>query len=119
MNRLTSNQESAHARPRFRLRTRLIALLCAIAVLVPIGAAVAAPVVAPRPTVSTTVSAQHVQVENIFGGAFKKTRFLLHAGLAFGAFHRYIYQAYKNGDFTNKKVRAFAKAGVADRKSVV
>jgi hypothetical protein len=26
-----------------------------------------------------------------------KTKFLLHAGLAFGAFHRYIYKPYKSG----------------------
>jgi hypothetical protein len=31
---------------------------------------------------------------------FAKTKFLLHAGLAFGAFHRYIYKPYKAGDFS-------------------
>jgi len=30
---------------------------------------------------------------------FAKTKFLLHAGLAFGAFHRYIYEPFKAGDF--------------------
>jgi hypothetical protein len=29
-----------------------------------------------------------------------KTKFALHAGLAFGAFHRYIYKPYKRGDFS-------------------
>ncbi len=28
---------------------------------------------------------------------FAKTKFVLHAGLAFGAFHRYIYKPYKGG----------------------
>jgi hypothetical protein len=30
---------------------------------------------------------------------FAKTKFALHAGLAFGAFHRYIYKPYKQGKF--------------------
>lgn len=29
-----------------------------------------------------------------------KTKFVLHAGLAFGAFHRYIYKPYKEGKFS-------------------
>ena len=29
---------------------------------------------------------------------FAKTKFLLHAGLAFGAFHRYVYKPFKSGD---------------------
>ena len=31
---------------------------------------------------------------------FAKTKFLLHAGLAFGAFHRYIYKPLKTGAFS-------------------
>src|SRR5947209_14089682 len=31
---------------------------------------------------------------------FAKTKFALHAGLAFGAFHRYIYKPYKEGKFS-------------------
>jgi hypothetical protein len=31
---------------------------------------------------------------------FAKTKFVLHAGLAFGAFHRYIYKPYKEGKFS-------------------
>jgi hypothetical protein len=30
---------------------------------------------------------------------FAKTKFLLHAGLAFGAFHRYLYKPFKAGAF--------------------
>ena len=31
---------------------------------------------------------------------FAKTKFVLHAGLAFGAFHRYIYKPYREGKFS-------------------
>ena len=49
--------------------------------------------------------------------AFAKTKFVLHTGLAFGAFHRYLYKPYRSGTlssggFTHKAV-AFAKAGAA------
>jgi hypothetical protein len=43
-----------------------------------------------------------------------KTKFVLHAGLAFGAFHRYIYKPYKAHAFTGPdKVETIAKAAVA------
>lgn len=48
--------------------------------------------------------------------AFAKTRFALHAGLALGAFHRYIYKPLKNGGFregADKRKRTFAKAAIA------
>jgi hypothetical protein len=32
---------------------------------------------------------------------FAKTKFLLHAGLAFGVFHRWIYKPFKAGDFSH------------------
>ena len=32
---------------------------------------------------------------------FAKTKFLLHAGLAFGAFHRYLYKPFRAGAFTH------------------
>jgi len=31
---------------------------------------------------------------------FAKTKFLIHAGLAFGAFHRYLYKPLREGDFS-------------------
>lgn len=46
---------------------------------------------------------------------FAKTKFLLHAGLAFGAFHRYIYKPFRSGGF-NPPARhklAIVKAGAA------
>jgi hypothetical protein len=48
---------------------------------------------------------------------FAKTKFVLHAGLAFGAFHRYIYKPWRNGTFASvhglKKFTTFGKAGLA------
>lgn len=48
---------------------------------------------------------------------FAKTKFLLHAGLAFGAFHRYIYKPFKTGAFgtagRGRKVLIVAKGALA------
>ena len=47
---------------------------------------------------------------------FAKTKFVTHAGLGFGAFHRYIYKPAKNGGFkkgADGRIKAFAKAGLA------
>ncbi|MGH3770868.1 MAG: hypothetical protein ACRDRW_05655 [Pseudonocardiaceae bacterium] len=42
---------------------------------------------------------------------FDKTKFVLHAGLAFGAFHHFIYRPYKAGDLHG--FAAPVKAGLA------
>lgn len=45
-----------------------------------------------------------------------KTRFLLHAGLGFGAFHRYILKPLQNGGFSagaSSRTKTFLKAAVA------
>jgi hypothetical protein len=46
---------------------------------------------------------------------FAKTKFLLHAGLAFGAFHRYIDKPFRTGAFTpvSSHKLAIVKAGAA------
>jgi hypothetical protein len=47
---------------------------------------------------------------------FAKTRFVLHAGLAFGAFHRYLYRPYEAGTFSkgaHGRILTFVKAGAA------
>ncbi|MEU4834543.1 hypothetical protein [Streptosporangium sp. NPDC023615] len=47
---------------------------------------------------------------------FAKTRFALHAGLALGAFHRYIYKPLRSGGFqsgADERKRTFLKAAVA------
>lgn len=46
---------------------------------------------------------------------FAKTKFLLHAGLAFGAFHRYIYKPFRSGVFSHPFLHKLSliKAGLA------
>ena len=49
-------------------------------------------------------------------GRLPTVKFVLHAGLAFGAFHRWIYKPLKNGTFTGgilKHKLALVKAGLA------
>ena len=48
--------------------------------------------------------------------AFAKTKFVLHSGLAFGAFHRYLYKPYQAGTFkkgASGRIVAFVKGGLA------
>lgn len=47
---------------------------------------------------------------------FAKSRFVLHTGEAFGAFHRYLYKPYKAGAFAKGspgRIKGFAKAALA------
>jgi hypothetical protein len=47
---------------------------------------------------------------------FANTKFVLHSGLAFGAFHRYIYKPYRAGKFrsgADGRTKALIKAGIA------
>jgi hypothetical protein len=47
---------------------------------------------------------------------FAKTKFVLHAGLAFGVFHRYIYKPFKAGAFKSGspgRLKAGIKAAIA------
>lgn len=47
---------------------------------------------------------------------FAKTKFVAHAALGFGAFHRYIYKPYRAGTFksgAHGRLRAFIKAALA------
>ncbi|MBV8541051.1 MAG: hypothetical protein JO063_01735 [Pseudonocardiales bacterium] len=48
--------------------------------------------------------------------SFDKTKFVLHAGLAFGAFHHFIYAPFRSGEFASGsrgRVRHLAEAGLA------
>ncbi|WP_051342578.1 hypothetical protein [Pseudonocardia spinosispora] len=48
--------------------------------------------------------------------SFAKTKFVLHSGLAFGAFHRYLYKPYQAGTFkkgAKGRIGAFVKGGLA------
>jgi hypothetical protein len=48
-------------------------------------------------TVSSTGANGQVTTQSVPNVHFAKTKFLLHAGLAFGAFHRYIYKPLRSG----------------------
>jgi len=68
-------------------------------------------------TVATTTNAQGQKSVTCSGHVrFAKTKFVLHAGLAFGAFHRYILKPYRAGSFRKNapgRTKALAKAGAA------
>lgn len=64
------------------------------------------------PTTSTgSVACQHVDSVH-----FDKTKFVLHGGLAFGAFHHFVYKPFKAGTFASGahgRVSALVKAALA------
>ncbi len=67
-------------------------------------------------TVSETAANGQVTTQTVPNVHFAKTKFVLHMGLAFGAFHRYIYKPLKAGAFKSGaagRVKAFLKAGAA------
>ncbi|WP_157570606.1 hypothetical protein [Microtetraspora malaysiensis] len=74
---------------------------------------------APKPAATpTSTDAEYTGACPTGGNAkrFAKTRFALHAGLALGAFHRYIYKPLRAGGFqagAEKRKRTFVKAAVA------
>lgn len=72
------------------------------------------------PGVSPTAGATGSQATGTCAKAgtrsFAKTRFVVDAGLAFGAFHRYIYRPYREGRFqrgVDGRTGALIKAGLA------
>ncbi|GIH45763.1 hypothetical protein SAMN05421833_101335 [Microbispora rosea] len=79
------------------------------------GAAAAGPAALATPTAAET---EYNSPCPTGGNArkFAKTRFALHAGLALGAFHRYIYKPLRSGGFragADKRKRTIAKAAIA------
>ena len=65
-------------------------------------------------TPGTTAAAAQCPTSNSTG--FAKTKFVLHAGLAFGAFHRYLYKPLQAGTYksgAHGRIRAFITAGLA------
>jgi hypothetical protein len=64
-------------------------------------------------TVTDTGANGQTTVRTVANVHFPKTKFLLHTGIAFGAFHRYIYKPFKAGGFSSgapKRKRSIAKA---------
>ncbi len=78
---------SVAARPRV-----LVSVLALVLVLVAAGCGSSSKSSSSGATGSGTTTS-HVH--------FAKTKFVFHAGLAFGAFHRYIYKPLKAGDFSH------------------
>jgi hypothetical protein len=67
-------------------------------------------------TVAETSANGQVTTTTVPNIHFAKTKFVLHMGLAFGAFHRYIYKPLKAGAFRGGapgRVKALAKAVAA------
>ena len=67
-------------------------------------------------TVTTTGPDGRKVTQTVPDVKFAKTKFLLHSGLAFGAFHRYILKPYRAGAFRKGapgRTKALAKAAVA------
>ncbi len=91
------------------MRRPLAILLTLTAVALPLAAC-------GSKTVTTTGANGQVTTRKVPNVHFAKTKFVLHTGLAIGAFHRYIYKPAKAGTFksgANGRIRAFAKAGAA------
>jgi uncharacterized membrane protein len=61
--------------------------------------------------VSVTGSNGQTTTQSVKNIHFANTKFVLHAGLAFGAFHRYIYKPLRHG--TTHRVAALGKAALA------
>ncbi|MCW2720432.1 MAG: hypothetical protein JWR81_4254 [Pseudonocardia sp.] len=75
--------------------------------------AAASAVASGTPSASASAGAGCQQVGTV---NFDKTKFVLHAGLAFGAFHHFIYAPFKAGSFTSGakgRTSALVKAGLA------
>jgi len=67
-------------------------------------------------TVSETTANGQVTTQTVPNVHFAKTKFVIHVGLAFGAFHRYIYKPLKAGAFKSGapgRVKALVKAAAA------
>jgi hypothetical protein len=65
-------------------------------------------------TTTTTTPTGSVQVNCQI--AFAKTKFILHTGIALGAFHRYVYKPYRAGAFKKGapgRKKALLKAGAS------
>ena len=75
--------------PSMRLRSLIAVALIAMTALVGAGCGSKSGSAASTPA-TQTAPATHLA----------KTKFVLHAGLAFGAFHRYIYKPFKAGKFS-------------------
>ena len=99
---------------RTGLRTRTRALLIGIVLVALVSATGCGPSSSSSATGSTSAAPSGMPgaaCQQVGSVNFDKAKFVLHAGLAFGAFHHFIYAPYKAG--TLHGVGALAKAGLA------
>jgi hypothetical protein len=85
-------------------------VLLALIVSVAVAASTAEAAAAPERAASASAVCESGKVH------FAKTKFVLHAGLAFGVFHHFIYKPFKAGAFKSGapgRLKAAAKAAVA------
>jgi hypothetical protein len=94
---------------RTGLRTRTRVLLIGIVLVGLVSAAGCGPSSSKSATSASAVPGAACQ--QVGSVNFDKTKFVLHAGLAFGAFHHFIYAPYKASNLHG--VVALAKAGLA------
>ncbi len=89
--------------------------ICVLVLVLTMSAALVASGCGKSSTDASVASAGQTS-ETTSSTKFAKTKFALHAGLAFGAFHRYIYKPYKSGAFSgglfHRKLTT-VKAGLA------
>lgn len=84
----------AHSHPRCGHRRPALAVLVTLALALALfGAGCGS-------SSSTSSASSDAAAATTSTSHFAKTKFLLHAGLAFGAFHRYIYKPFKAGGFS-------------------
>jgi hypothetical protein len=97
--------------PASRRRLPAIALAALLALIVAVGAAGCGSKVVSVPGANGTASTE--TVPNIH---FANTKFVLHMGLAFGAFHRYIYEPLRAGALSHgapHRLATLAKGALA------
>src|SRR4051812_35544841 len=92
---------------------RLASVFLLVTVLAPAGAGAAHAASPAPPAPATTLAAGPPTTAH--AAIFAKTRFFLHAGLAFGAFHHFIWKPYKAKQFTppRKHKAQIVKAALA------
>jgi hypothetical protein len=112
-------------RPSRRLLAVLVTSILITSVLVAYqGKSSAAPLSHSSAVTATVAAASNPSSNGVEPGtcpthnteSFAKTKFVLHSGLAFGAFHRWIYKPFRSGGFSSsnhKRVLAFVKAAAA------
>jgi hypothetical protein len=99
--------------PFTRMRRLTILILVLVGAALPLATAACG---GSTKTVVETSAQGGTTVSTVPKVRFAKVKFLLHAGLAFGAFHRYIYKPLKSGGFKKgapKRKRTFVKAALA------